>query len=159
MFLRVLAVSAVVGCLALIIARPTGTVAPDPAFKTLQAPTDETIEDRVEFRLETSDLLRKYNVHVKVEKGVVTLSGDVATAGQKAEAERLAHVNGTVRVLNHHDRSRRRQERDRRIRPANKTGEHHRRVDHDQGEVVLIRRGMDVTKAVDTGTTWSLRAP
>jgi osmotically-inducible protein OsmY len=66
-----------------------------------QKSIDETIDDRVEFKLETSDLVRKYNVHTKVEDGVVTLSGDVATAAQKAEAERLARsVEGVVRVQN-----------------------------------------------------------
>ena len=66
-----------------------------------QKATDETIEDLVEFRLDTSDVVRKYNVHTKVAAGVVTLSGDVATAAQKAEAERLAKgVTGVVRVQN-----------------------------------------------------------
>jgi osmotically-inducible protein OsmY len=37
---------------------------------------------------------------VKVDKGVATLSGDVATAAQKAEAERLAKVTGVTHVQN-----------------------------------------------------------
>jgi osmotically-inducible protein OsmY len=51
------------------------------------ADADDKIKDRIDFRLETSDVVRKYDVRVKVDKGVVTLSGDVATAAQKAEAE------------------------------------------------------------------------
>ena len=66
-----------------------------------QRPTDDQINDRVEFRMDTSDIVRKYNVHTKVANGVVTLSGDVATTAQKAEAERLARgVDGVVRVQN-----------------------------------------------------------
>jgi len=66
-----------------------------------QKPTDDELDDRVEFRLDTSDVVRKYNVHSKVMGGVVTLSGDVATQAQKAEAERLARgVDGVVRVQN-----------------------------------------------------------
>jgi osmotically-inducible protein OsmY len=62
------------------------------------AQTDDTIEDRIERRLETSALVRKYDVRVKVAGGIVTLTGDVATAAQKAEAERLAKVDGITRV-------------------------------------------------------------
>jgi hyperosmotically inducible protein len=69
--------------------------------QTKPKPTDEEIDDRVEFRLDTSDIVRKYNVHTKVLNGVVTLSGDVATAAQKTEAERLARgVDGVVKVQN-----------------------------------------------------------
>jgi osmotically-inducible protein OsmY len=66
-----------------------------------QKPTDDQIDERVEFRLETSDVVRKYNIHCKVAAGVVMLSGDVATAAQKTEAERLAKgVDGVVKVEN-----------------------------------------------------------
>ncbi len=71
-----------------------------PAPSTAQAPTDDTLKDRINFRLETSDTLHKYDVKVKVDKGVATLSGDVATAAQKAEAERLAKVTGVTHVQN-----------------------------------------------------------
>ena len=63
-----------------------------------QQPTDDTFKDRIEYRLETSSLVRKYDVDVKVKDGVATLEGDVATAAQKAEAERLAKVDGVKRV-------------------------------------------------------------
>ena len=63
-----------------------------------QQPTDDTLKDRIEYRLETSSLVRKYDVDVKVKDGVATLEGDVATAAQKAEAERLAKVDGVKRV-------------------------------------------------------------
>jgi hyperosmotically inducible protein len=82
---------------------PDSTKAFDTAASqtTTQKPTDDDIKDRVEFRLDTNDLVRKYSLHTKVASGVVTLSGDVANAAQKAEAERLARgVAGVVRVQN-----------------------------------------------------------
>lgn len=72
------------------------TRTPAPA----QAQTDDKIKDRIDFRLETSDVVRKYDVKVKVAQGVVTLSGDVATAAQKTEAGRLAQVPGVTKVQN-----------------------------------------------------------
>jgi hyperosmotically inducible protein len=63
-----------------------------------QQPTDETLKDRIEYRLETSPLVRKYDVDVKVTGGVATLSGDVATQAQKTEAEKLARIDGVKRV-------------------------------------------------------------
>ncbi len=66
-----------------------------------QAPAKYTLKDRVEFRLETNDLVKKYDVKVKVDdQGVATLSGDVATAAQKTQAETLAKVDGITRVVN-----------------------------------------------------------
>ena len=64
------------------------------------ANTDATIEDRVEYVLATDADVAKYDIKVDVAQGVVTLGGDVATAAQKAEAERLAKVNGVTRVTN-----------------------------------------------------------
>ncbi len=61
---------------------------------------DDTLKDRIAFRLDTSETVRKYDVKVKVDGGVATLSGDVATAAQKAEAEKLAKIDGIVRVQN-----------------------------------------------------------
>jgi len=62
------------------------------------AQTNDTLEDRIERRLETNAQVRKYDLRVKVENGVVTLTGDVATAAQKAEAERVAKIDGVTRV-------------------------------------------------------------
>jgi hyperosmotically inducible periplasmic protein len=66
----------------------------------LQAPTDETLKERVAYRLETSAIVRTYDVKVKVDAGVATLSGTVATAAQKAEAAKIAKVDGITRVEN-----------------------------------------------------------
>lgn len=66
-----------------------------------QTPAKYTLKDRIEFRLETTDTVKKYDVKVAVDdKGVATLSGDVATAAQKAQAAKLASIDGITRVVN-----------------------------------------------------------
>jgi len=65
-----------------------------------QKPTDDTLKDKIEYRLETDATVRKYDIKVAVAAGKVTLSGDVATAAQKAEAARLAKVTGVTSVEN-----------------------------------------------------------
>ncbi len=66
-----------------------------------QTPAKYTLKDRIEFRLETTNTVKKYDVKVAVDdKGVATLSGDVATAAQKAAAGKLANVEGITRVVN-----------------------------------------------------------
>jgi hyperosmotically inducible protein len=100
MLLKAFATLAVAGCLVTAAATPAAaqtTRTPAPAS---QAKTDDALKDRIDFRLETSDLVRKYDVKVKVASGVVTLTGDVATAAQKAEAERLAKVDGVTKIQN-----------------------------------------------------------
>jgi hyperosmotically inducible protein len=63
-----------------------------------QKSADEALKDRIEFGLETSSVVKKYDVKVKVVSGEVILSGDVATAAQKAEAVRLAKVAGATKI-------------------------------------------------------------
>ena len=65
-----------------------------------QVTSDNALQDRIDHRLETNANVRKYSLNVKVANGVATLTGDVATAAQKAEAERLAKVEGVTRVDN-----------------------------------------------------------
>ena len=85
----------------LFVAAPAVTSAQTASAQMKQKPTDEQIDDRVSFKLDTSDITRKYTIHSKVSNGVVTLTGDVATAAQKAEAEKLARgVDGVVKVEN-----------------------------------------------------------
>ena len=79
--------------------------APNTPSENKQVPAatatdDKTLEDRIDYSLETNAVVRKYNLDVKVDKGVATLTGDVATAAQKAEAEKLAKVPGVTRVDN-----------------------------------------------------------
>jgi osmotically-inducible protein OsmY len=74
------------------------TPAPPPAPAPPGVKLDDDIEDRVSFRLETDDVTRKYDIDVSASNGVVTLSGDVATAAQKARAVELARITGVTRV-------------------------------------------------------------
>jgi osmotically-inducible protein OsmY len=63
-------------------------------------PTDAQLKDRIEHRLETSAVVGKYDVKVAVANGVATLTGDVVTAAQKAEAGKVALVTGITKVEN-----------------------------------------------------------
>lgn len=62
--------------------------------------TDDEIEERVEYRLETNPLTKKYDIDVESVNAVVTLTGDVASQGQREEAGRLAKIDGVDRVNN-----------------------------------------------------------
>jgi osmotically-inducible protein OsmY len=65
-----------------------------------QVPSDDTLKDRIEYRLETSPVTDPYNLKVKVDASSVRLTGAVATAPQKAEAGRLAKIDGISTVEN-----------------------------------------------------------
>lgn len=62
--------------------------------------SDQALKDRIERRLETDPVVRKYDVRVKVDEGDVKLEGTVATSDQKAEAARIARVAGVDDVDN-----------------------------------------------------------
>jgi osmotically-inducible protein OsmY len=66
----------------------------------VQKPTDADLKDRINFRIDTSNLVRKYDIKVAVANGVATLTGDVSNAAQKAEAGRLAKIAGITKVEN-----------------------------------------------------------
>lgn len=75
------------------------------AFQTprpAQAPqmTDGAIEDRIEYRLATNTLVKKYDINVKVDAGKVMLTGTVATEAQKTEAAKVARIDGVKDVQN-----------------------------------------------------------
>jgi len=59
---------------------------------------EDMLDDQITFRLETHDLLRKYDIDVDVEGSTVTLSGDVANAAQEKQALALAKVDGVTTV-------------------------------------------------------------
>ena len=65
-----------------------------------QTVSDDTLKDRIDYRLETSDMVKKYDLHVKVDGGVAMLTGTVATAAQKTEAGTLAKIKGVTKVDN-----------------------------------------------------------
>jgi osmotically-inducible protein OsmY len=97
---RVMSALTLAGCLSAAVPGWAQTAPAPPPARTPAASQvpDDTLKDRIVFRLETNAALRKYDLRVKVENGVAKLSGDVATAAQKAEAERLAKVEGVTRV-------------------------------------------------------------
>lgn len=78
----------------------TSPIVANAAAATVQQPTDDQLKDRIAFRIDTNNLVRKYDVKVKVAGGVATLSGDVQNAAQKAEAGRMAKITGITRVDN-----------------------------------------------------------
>jgi osmotically-inducible protein OsmY len=90
----------VVGGLTLVSVPAGAQTAARPAPAAQAQNTDDALENRIEYRLETNATTRKYDVRVKVRNGVATLEGDVATAAQKAEAERIAKIDGVTRVEN-----------------------------------------------------------
>jgi osmotically-inducible protein OsmY len=63
-------------------------------------PSDKTIDDRVEARIHNDPSLKKHEILVTVDGGVVTLTGMVATPAESAKATRLAKVAGVTRVDN-----------------------------------------------------------
>lgn len=98
---RTLALTAALGTLtggAALAAEPATQQKPPPAPP---ARTAESLKDRVEHRLETHATLRKYDIKVAVANAVATLTGDVATEAQKAEAGKVAGgVRGITKVVN-----------------------------------------------------------
>ena len=68
--------------------------------QTTAPPTASALEDRIEYRLETNAVTRKYDIKVNVAGTVATLTGKVATNAQKAEAGKLANVSGITKVEN-----------------------------------------------------------
>jgi osmotically-inducible protein OsmY len=62
--------------------------------------SDEIMRDRVDYILETSPTLKKYDINVKVDHHDVHLFGTVATQSQKEEAGKLAHIRDVDKVDN-----------------------------------------------------------
>lgn len=70
------------------------------AVVTQSDKADKAIEQRIEDRVKANGSLKKYDIDVSVEAGVVTLKGTIATEAQKAQIARLARVTGVTRVDN-----------------------------------------------------------
>ena len=63
--------------------------------------TDDTITDQVRLKLTSDPVVKGGALDVKVEKGVVTLSGAVEQAKQRDKAEKVARkVKGVKSVVN-----------------------------------------------------------
>lgn len=86
---------------ALAMSTAPATAASSSATLATQTPkmSDKAIQDHIEYRLESSDMVGRYDIKVKVDAGLVSLSGDVRTIGQKTECERLAKVDGVSKVV------------------------------------------------------------
>ena len=70
------------------------------APQTTSAASDKTLDSRVEGRIHNDATLKKYNIDVSVEGGVVTLTGTVPTEADRAKATSLARIDGVSRVDN-----------------------------------------------------------
>lgn len=93
----------VIGLLAAIAAGPAVTSAyAQTAATTTTAPTaqDKAISERIAKRIAEEPGLKADAVNVKVENGVVTLSGMVADRADRDRVERLAHIDGVKKVDN-----------------------------------------------------------
>ena len=84
---------------AALVALPVSTHAAAPQTPAVQ-PTDKTIDDRVEARINADTQLKKHSIVVTTDEGVVTLTGIVTTQAESAKAARLANVTGVKRVNN-----------------------------------------------------------
>lgn len=93
-------VTAMTFAAALVIAPFASTPSAAPFFAAQDAKADAAAKDHIEYRLETSDVIGKYDIKVKVEGAHAWLSGDVRTAAQKTEAGNLAKVVGVTTVTN-----------------------------------------------------------
>ena len=76
------------------------TVTTQAAVQAQARPTDEQMTAEIATKIANHDTLKADAVKVTVKNGVVTLSGLVGKDADKATAERLARVDGVVRVEN-----------------------------------------------------------
>ena len=71
-----------------------------PADALAQSLSDEALQDKVTFALNTSKVPRVYDLRVSVVDGITTLTGMVATAAQRADVEGLARRAGASTLVN-----------------------------------------------------------
>jgi hyperosmotically inducible periplasmic protein len=81
-----------------LVAGPMSMQAASP--QATAATSDKTIDDRVEARIHNDAQLKKHEILVTVDNGVVTLTGMVSTPAESARAARLAKITGVTRVNN-----------------------------------------------------------
>ena len=66
-----------------------------------QVPSDDTLKDRIEYRLDTSPITDPYNLKVRVDAASVRLTGTVTSGAGRDRAGALAKRTGGVhRVVN-----------------------------------------------------------
>jgi osmotically-inducible protein OsmY len=76
-----------------------GSISSQAIAQTAAAP-DRTLDSRIEKRLSSDPSLKKFHIDVKVDAGVATLTGTVATEAERTRAAELANVPGVTRVDN-----------------------------------------------------------
>src|SRR5215203_2938266 len=92
----------IITAVALLAAGPVaGTALAQTTAATQARPTDEQLSSEIATKIANHDTLKADAVQVNVKNGVVTLNGMVGNDADKATAERLARVDGVVRVENH----------------------------------------------------------
>jgi osmotically-inducible protein OsmY len=80
----------------------TLAAAPRPAASQTAAvkSTADDLENRIESLIRDDSTLKTHDISVDVDGSVATLTGTVATQGQKDHAAQLAHLKGITRVDN-----------------------------------------------------------
>lgn len=71
------------------------------ADASAQPLSDQALQDRIAFALNTNKVPRVYDLKVSVVGGVTTLTGMVATLDQRIEVEQLARRAGAGALVNH----------------------------------------------------------
>jgi len=92
----------VIGLLALLAAGPAAAIAgaQPPATTTTMTAQDQALHTRIHNRINSDASLKKHDIKVSVDNGVVTLTGTVATEAERTKAAELAKVAGVTRVDN-----------------------------------------------------------
>lgn len=83
-------------CASTVAAMPRSMAAQTAAVK---AAADD-LENRIQTLIRDDSTLKPHDISVKVDGAVATLTGTVATKGQREHAAQLAHVSGITRVDN-----------------------------------------------------------
>src|SRR6476646_5789074 len=83
-------------------AAPVGaqTTQPPASKMAVNKPSDKTLSDRINKRLDADVSLKKYTVDASVDNGIATLTGTVATTTQRAHAATLSRIAGVTKVDN-----------------------------------------------------------
>jgi osmotically-inducible protein OsmY len=84
---------------AVLVAVPVSMHAAVPQSAAVK-PADSTLDERIEQRIGKDPSLKKHDVKVSVNSGVVTLTGTVQSQAEKRKAAQLATISGVARVDN-----------------------------------------------------------
>jgi hyperosmotically inducible periplasmic protein len=78
----------------------TPATAQTSAASTTTTAQERALDSRIEKRIHDDPSLKKFDIKVRVDGGVATLSGTVATEAERTKAGELAKVSGVTRVDN-----------------------------------------------------------